>query len=204
MDNKEYLKQISSDIRPEKKSRMGFMSSPIFKVVCGGVVAFILIAIIGAVLSNGKANLKDQCIGLKLQLDNTLATISDYQSDLKSSNLRSSSASLYGVFSNTNRDLTDYVTQKYEYKSGKEDENLVEEATLHKDALEADLFNAKINGTLDRIYALKMAYEISVIMAQETSVYNATSDDALRGILSTSYDSLNTLYSKFNDFSETK
>lgn len=204
MDGKEYLNQIASTVRPEKKSRAGFMSSPIFKVAIGGILAFSIIAIVGAVLTGGKANLKDQCVGLKLQLDNALSVISSYQSDLKSSDLRSSSASLRGVLSNTNRDLTEYITQKYEYKAGKEKTDLVEEAKSHKDEMESDLFNAKINGTLDRIYALKMAYEISLVMTKETTIYNATSDSTLKEILNTSYDSLNTLYSGFNDFSEAK
>lgn len=202
MDNKEYLNQIASKVRPEKKSRLGFMSSPIFKVAIGGVVAFALLAIIGAVLSGSKESLKNQCIGLKLQVDNTYNVASDYQSNLKSSDLRSSSASFRSVLANTSRDLTDYVTEKYSYKAGKEDEDVASEAKLNKDALEADLFEAKINGTLDRIFARKMAYEVSLLMNKETSIYRATTDETLKEIMNTSYGSLETIYNAFNNFTE--
>ena len=204
MDNQEYLKQISSMNRPNKKPKVGFLSSPFFKVAVGGVVAFVLIAIIGSVLSGGKASIQEQTIALKLQLDNTLSVISDYQPNIKSSDLRSGSASLYGVLSNTSRELTEYITEQYSYKSGSESEAIKEEATTHKDELAADLFEAKINGTLDRIFAHKMALEISLITTKEASIYDASSNESLRSLLTTSYNSLNNLYDKFSNFSETK
>lgn len=180
------------------------MSSPIFKVGLIGVVGFVLLVIIGSILSGGKANLKTQSITLKLHLDGTSEVISDYQKNVKSSNLRSSSASLYSVLTNTSREVTDYLTTKYAYKNGSEDKKIKDQAKLEKDGLEADLFEAKINGTLDRIYALKMAYEISMLMTEEAEIYNATGDSSLRSILESSYNSLDTLYGKFNEFSETK
>ena len=67
-----------------------------------------------------------------------------------------------------------------------------------------DLFEAKINGNLDRIYAHKMSYEVSVIMNDETKLYNGSNDDALKAILSTSYTSLENLYNSISNFSEAK
>lgn len=159
--------------------------------------------ILGAILGAGKTGVKEQCFSLKLRLDNTLEIISTYQTDVKSSDLRSSSASLYSILSNTSRDLTNYVTEKYNYKEKSVPKNLVETATLEKDGLGAELFEAKINGILDRIYAHKMAYEISWITTNEATIFNATNDEALKSLLTTSYDSLNNLYEKFSDFSET-
>ena len=200
MDNTEYLKQISQTVRPEKKSR-GWMSSPIFKVVVGGILAFIVIMIIGSVITGGKTSLKEQTISLKLHVENTMNVVSEYQTNLKSSDLRSSSASLSGILSNTNRKLTEYIEGKY---SDKDSKDLEEEATTHKDELENDLFEAKINGILDRIFAHKMALEVYLIIAEETSIYDASKDENLKSILESSYNSLNNLYNNFNDFSETK
>ncbi len=202
MDNTEYLKQISQTVRPEKKS-MGWMSSPIFKVAVGGIIAFILIMIIGSVLSNGKASLKQQTISLKFHVENTLDAISSYKDNLKSSNLRSSSVSLSSVLSDTKRKLTEYTDGKYSKKDS-DIERLEEEAVAHKEELEADLFEAKISGILDRTFAHKMALEISLITAEEASIYDASKDENLQSILESSYNSLNNLYNNFNDFSETK
>lgn len=182
----------------------GFMSSPIFKVLIVGVVALALIIIIGSLLSGGESSL-DKNLSLKLHIDNTMETISTYRGNLKSSNLRSSSVSLSSILSNTSRELGDYIAEKYpSYKEGKEDEDIVEEATLHSDELNNTLFEAKISGTLDRIYAHKMAYEISLITTKEESLLASSRDDDLKNILETSYNSLANLYSNFSDFSETK
>jgi len=203
MDNQEYLNQISGAARTSKKTKSGILSSPFFKVGVIGGAALVFFLILGAILGAGKTGVKEQCFSLKLRLDNTLEIISTYQTDVKSSDLRSSSASLYSILSNTSRDLTNYVTEKYNYKEKSVPKNLVETATLEKDGLGAELFEAKINGILDRIYAHKMAYEISWITTNEATIFNATNDEALKSLLTTSYDSLNNLYEKFSDFSET-
>ncbi len=164
---------------------------------------FIIIAIIGAILSGNKGGEKNLSISLKLHIDNTSEIIQQFQPNVKSSSLRSSSASLYSVLSNTSRELTGYLTEKYDFKDKDVAKNITDEATLLKDGLEAELFEAKINGILDRIYAHKMSYEISLIMSEEAKIINSTGNGALKELLTASYNSLNNLYTPFNDFSET-
>ena len=204
MDNREYLKQISASVRPEKAKKTSFLSSNIFKIIIGAIAAFIVVIIIGNILSSGKDSLRNNSFALKLHLDNTLETISEYQKSIKSSDLRSSSASLYSILSNTNRDLTSYITEKWNYKEKSVNKNILEEEKLESDDLNQELFEAKINGILDRIYAHKMAYEISLITTRETSLSKGTKDEAFKSLLNSSLTSLNNLYDKFNDFSETK
>ena len=180
------------------------MSSKFFLVGTIGVVLLVVIMIIGMLLGGGKGGEKNLSFALKLHLDNTSAVIQKYQPNVKSSDLRSSSASLYSVLSNTSRDLTNYITEKYDYKEKNVNKNLVEEATTAKDALENELFKAKINGIMDRIYAHKMAYEIAAFMMEESKLINSTGNATLKESLTTSYNSLKNLYDKFNDFSETK
>ena len=203
MDGQEYLNQISMQNRPVKKSGVSkLLSSKIFLVSMIGVILLILIIIVGSILGGGKGGDKNLSFALKLHLDNTEEVIQDYQPNVKSSDLRSSSASLYSVLSNTNRELTDYITEKYNYKESDVSESIVSDAELARDELETGLFNAKIGGTLDRTYALKMAYEISLIKSEEAKIINSTKNSDLAGILTTSYNSLENLYNKFNDFSE--
>lgn len=179
---------------------MSFMNSTIFKVIAGAVVAFIAIVIVGAIINGGKAGAKDQAIALKLNIDSTLSVISKFQPSVKSSDLRSSSASLYSVLSNTNRELTNFITENYDYNSKNDDKKFADDVALERDGLESALFEAKINGVLDQVYANKMAYVISLISTKETSLYNATSNEELQSLLTTSYNSLKNLYDKFGDF----
>ena len=204
MDGQDYLNQIASSVRPEKKSRFSFIGSPIFKVIAIGVVLFAIVMIAGSSLTASRTGVKDQAILLKLRIDNTLDIITKYQPTVKSSELRSSSASLYSVLSNTSRDLTDVMTDIYKYKPGKEEKKLTKVADLERDGLESSLAEAKINGILDKVYASKMSYEISLIMSREASLYSATSNSALMEVLKTSYDSLDNLHAGFDEFSETK
>ena len=208
MDSQQYLNQISEMSRPAPKSKgkgiSGLLSSKFFLVGAIGVVLLIVIIIIGSILGGNKSDNKTLCYDLKLHLDNTAEVIDEYQQYVKSSELRSSSASLLGVLTNTSRDLTTYLEDKYNFKDKDISKTMVEQADLVKDDFLNELFEAKINGILDRIYAHKMAYEISLLTAEESQLYNSSKDESLSNLLNTSYESLNNLYDKFNDFSETK
>ena len=108
-----------------------------------------------------------------------------------------------GVLADTSGKLTNYLSEKYNYKPNDVDQKIKEQATLEKDGLESDLFEAKINGVLDRIFTHKISYEISMLMTEEAKIQNSTKDETLQEIMSTSYSSLSTIYDKFNNYSET-
>ena len=204
MDNQEYLNQISMKpeaAQPNKKGIGGLLSSKITWFLVGAVGLFIVFAVIGAVLGANKGYAKEDTIWLQLHLSSVAEVISDYQPLVKSSDLRSNSASLSTVISDTNGKITNYLTEKYSYKVGS-DKDLAEQMKTEQDALSQELFEAKITGVLDRMYAHKMAYEISKFMTEETKIYNETGDDTLKEILDGSYNSLENLYNNFNDFSE--
>ena len=204
MDRQEYLNQISMKNRPAKNSKSGIFASKFFWVGVIGAAIFILILIIGGILGGARGSDKDRLLALILHMDNTSEVIGEYQPNVKSSDLRSYSASLNGVLSNTSRELTNYIAEKYNMKPKDANDSIAEEETLTKDGLANELFEAKINGILDRIYAHKMAYEISLVTSREIQLYKSTNNENLKGILDTSYNSLSNLYDKFNDFSETK
>ena len=205
MQGQEYLNQISAKNRPIKASKTkNILTSKFFLIGVGALVALIIIMIIGGAISGGKGDVKTNSFKLFLHLKDTTEVIEEYQKDVKSSNLRASSESLRGVLSSTRNDLTDYLAAKYDFKEKSVDKKLAEAADLERDGLMNELFEAKINGNLDRIFAHKMAYEISLLMSEENSLSNATGDENLKEILNTSTDSLTNLYNNFNDFSETK
>ena len=206
MDGQEYLNQISATTRPTKNSGIGnIFSSKIFIFGIIAIVLLIAFVIVGAILSSNKTDVKTLAGSLKVHLDNTTEVINSTQTYVKSSSLRSSSASLAGILSNTNNQLTNYLTEQYKFKVKDVNPKIVSQLTLEKDALSNDLFTARINGNLDRIYAHKMSYEISKIIAEENRIINFPSNsEELQNILVTSRDSLLNLFDSFNNFSETK
>lgn len=204
MDGQEYLNQISAENRPIEKKGSKSFSSRLLLIGVASLILLVIIIIMGSMLKANKGSEKTLSYSLLLHINNTADIVHTYQPEIKSSNLRSNSASLYGVLTNTSRSLTDYMTEKYDYNEKKIDENLAEEATLNKDGLESDLFEAKINGTLDRIFAHKMAYEISILTSEEAKILGTTGDSKLKEVLTTSQNGLDVLYEKFNSFSEAK
>lgn len=204
MEGQEYLNQIAAGNRPTVKKSGGIFSSKIFLFGMISLAALIVIIIIGAILGGNKGGEKNLCFALKLHLDGTTEVIGEYQTHVKSSSLRSSSASFNNVVSDTNNKLTEYITAKYDYKEKSVDKKILGEAQTKLDELKTDLFEAKINGILDRVYAHKMAYEVSLLMTEETKIINSSGNDTLKEILSASNDSLKKLYDDFNNFSEAK
>ena len=204
MDGQEYLNQISAENRPTKKTKANKLLASKFVLVGGiGLIALIFIFILGSIISGGKGDIKTDCYNLLLHLNNTGEVIKTYQTEVKSSRLRADSASLSGVLSDTSTKLTGYLTEKYDYKDNKVDKNLVAQAKTEMDGLNSKLFEAKINGILDRIYAHEMTHEIELLLNEEGKILNGTSNEALTELVTTSYNSLENLYDKFNDFSET-
>lgn len=202
MDRQEYLNQISMKSRPAKKPRSGIFASKFFWIGVAGVATLILIMIIGGILGSARGNDKERLFALILHIDNTSEVIEKYQSSVKSSDLRSDSSSLAVVLSDTSKELTNYATEKYDFKKKDVSKSVAEEETLAKDGLMNELFEAKINGNLDRVYAHKMAYEISLIATRENQLLKSTGNETLKNALNKSYSSLDVLYNKFNDFSE--
>ena len=145
MDKQEYLNEISASTRPAStKNSQKFLSSKLFWVGIIGVLLLIVIIIIGSLISGSSTSTKDQVFSLIIHLDNTTDLIEEYQPSVKSSDLRSHSASLNGVLSNTSSSLTTYATEKYNYKLKEVNKSIVEEETSYKDTLNSDFFNAKI------------------------------------------------------------
>lgn len=206
MDSQDYLDQISKQarpVKPPKKGVMGILTSNYFKWGMGALALLIVIMIFGSILGS-RTTVEERCTDLKLHIDRTVKVMDEFQPSVKSSLLRSLSASLKGVFMNTSSQMNTFMVNAYKYDERNAKQAMVEEADLNADALTNELFEAKINGLLDRTYAHKMALEIYTVMSNEAGISNATDNAELKSILSTSYDSLNNLYTQFNDFSETK
>ena len=203
MEGQDYLNQISAKAQPVKQTKGGgILHSKFFLVGMIGLIVLILIIVLGAILGGNKGSEKTLSIKLELHLSATSDVVKTYQPDVKSSQLRSNSASLKTILLDTDKALKDYLTEKYDYKTSNADKKLVEKATAEKETLDKTLFEAKINGELDRVFAQKMAYEITIILNEEAKILRATKNSTLQEIINQSYNSLKILYDKFNDFSE--
>ena len=203
MDNQAYLDKISAQNRPVKSG--GFLQSPIFKPLLVGAIAVVIFLIILIAKSGGNNNtLENRVAALNLHVDNLSSTINTYQSSVKSSILRSNSATLRSILSSTSSTLSNLSSSLKKSKESGLDKNTKAKETALAKELEDDLFNAKINGLLDRTYARKMAYEISIITAREADIIKSIKSEDTKAALESSRSSLLTIYDSFNNFSEAK
>lgn len=204
MDSEAYLNRISASNRRRKVGGNSFLNSIWFKVIIGVVLGVSIFMIFSSILGSGES-VKDKLTALKLHTTNLSKTISTYQPRVKSSSLRSNTASLNGVLTNATNGITNYMTEKYKTKDDKNISKTLKkkEEDLTK-KLEDELFNARINGLLDRTFASKMAYEITVISTRSKEILKLTKNDDLKNILNTSLNSLDNLYNSFNNYSEAR
>ena len=203
MDSEAYLNRISASNRKAKNSG-GIFSSIWIKILIA-VTAVVLIIILFSNLAAPTESVKDKLVSLKLHATNLSKTIGTYQPHVKSSVLRSSTASLNSILVNTTSSLTNYIADQYKTKDDKSTPaNIKKKEEKLTTALEEELFNARINGLLDRTFANKMAYEITVISTREKEILKLTKNDNLKDILNSSLNSLDTLYNSFNNYSDAR
>lgn len=199
MDNQTYLDQIAASTRPQKSSTMqSIFKNNIVKIVAGVIGAFILIILVGSILGGIRDGKRQEVIDFKARLDGITESINTYQGSVKSSSLRSQSASLYAIVHTTSTATNDYMTAQGIKGKQSEDEDKAKEERNN------DLQEAKINGLLDRAYARKFAYEISVLMATESKLIKEAKTNEFKTALESSYNSLSVLKDSFTSFSASK
>ncbi|MBO4812601.1 hypothetical protein J5491_00395 [Candidatus Saccharibacteria bacterium] len=212
MDRQEYLNQISASNKPANTKTNGkfgnILSSKILWIVVGAVVLFIILAVLGSVISGSKSGVKEKLYSFDMHMDNSMDVFDKYRNKVKSSTLRSYYTTLSSLIVNVSGDLDSYMAEKYTGKNNTAKkvlgEKKIDQLNLEKDALENELFEAKINGNLDRVFEYKMTYEIATFMNEESDIANSTNDSDLVEILVNSYYSLENLHNQMSGFSESK
>lgn len=203
MDSEAYLNRISASNR--KSKNVGGIFSSIWVKILIAVTAVVLLIIIFSNLMTPSEGVKDKLQALKLHTSSLTKTINTYQSRVKSSVLRSSTASLNSILVNTTSNLTNYIADKYKTKDDKSvSASIKKKEEKLTTARDNELFEARINGLLDRTFASKMAYEITVLTTREKEILKLTKNDDLKNILNDSLNSLDNLYNSFNNYSEAR
>ena len=203
MDSEAYLNRISASNR--KSKNVGGIFSSIWVKILITVTAVVLLIIVFSNLMTPSEGVKDKLQALKLHTSSLTKTINTYQSRVKSSVLRSSTASLNSILVNTTSNLTNYIADKYKTKDDKSvSASIKKKEEKLTTARDNELFEARINGLLDRTFASKMAYEITVLTTREKEILKLTKNDDLKNILNDSLNSLDNLYNSFNNYSEAR
>lgn len=206
MDNLEYLQHISQSNRPVapvKKSKISI--ALIGKILLGGIVATALIIGVSVLLTNKSNKSEDLTQQLYLRINNINKTVTDNTRLLKSSQLRSISVSLSGTLTNTATQLSNYAAAHNE--DGKKDPlapktAILEVETTSINTLNTVLSNAKLNGLLDRTYAVQIHLQVSLLLSITSELINRSSDEPdLLQILNQFQSSLSVIEQNLDNYS---
>lgn len=204
MDNKTYLDQIA--VKGKRKVSAGPIFSPfVIKLIITGVIAFILMIVVGNIISSNNKKVSDS---YKELYATVAAYASDdgpfrtYYEDLKSSDLRAYSATLtssLATFRNNFKNIASVV--------GVDPDNIDADvaATVKGkvDTFSSTLEDAKMDGKLDTVFSYNTSYQISELIMLETSVKKQTTNTQFAQYLDASIADLTALQSKFQTYSNT-
>lgn len=203
MNDLEYLNQISVKPAPAPTSFFD-KKTKLLAIIVGGV--FFLAIILMMALSGNKSSEPTETSELyrvKYRATSINTIIQTYNSKVKSSDLRSTGASLSTLLAQLETTSNEYlaaygvVDEKTAPALPAGDVEAIENAT-------AALENATLNGILDRKYASELYYQVSHLLILEKTVYQMTKSSELGAFLSSSYDSLEKVGESLFSFSEAK
>lgn len=203
MDKLEYLNQISQSNRPVKtKEGFGLNWRTVLKILIGVVMLLTILTSIIVVSNAGSSRNVDLTKQLYTRITNVNKIISAYNPKLKSSQLRSVNYSLSGTLTATSTQLETYL--KY-IDSGSKDplalsSKVAEEETATNKNVNAILYDAQLNGILDRTYLTQIHLQVSLMMTMASEIASRDKDPALLEIINSFYTNLSTIEQTLDNY----
>ncbi|MBR5408535.1 hypothetical protein IK112_01130 [Candidatus Saccharibacteria bacterium] len=207
MNNKDYLDKIAAEnraLKPKGKGIFGALNIPptLAKVLIGGAILVAIMMIVGMIVGGGDKNSERDLVDkISLRTKNMLTIISDYNKQVKSSELRSYGSSLSAVLNETNYAVNAILKETFEVKNSKPQKESTEtDESAILEEMGQTLENARLNGILDRVYAREMAYRIATLIVLEQETIDKTKKSNLVDALTSSMTNLDQLHDKFDNF----
>jgi hypothetical protein len=189
----DYLNQIAT--KHQKKSFLRGLK-PIHYIFGGIIIVALLIVIIGLIGNSITAGLKPPK-QLAARLTATTSIVTNAQSKLKSTELRTLNSNLSIYLTNTNRDIVKPFAE-INVNTAEPDDHIVKaESTT---ALAARLEDARLNGTFDKDYAREMAYQLENTLALMKKIYTSSGNNDVKTFLESAYTNLQPTQKSFADF----
>jgi hypothetical protein len=185
-----YLDEIAA---PQKQP--GMSNKLLLGVIIGAVLIIIIFFIAALSSGGGSKAISVERLALRLQ---TLQKVSDNtHKNLKDSKLRALNSRLVTQLTNTNRDIAAPL-EAADINIKKADKKLAAQENGEK--LTKKLEDARLNGTLDRVYANEMGHELETSAILMENLFKSTKSKSLKKFLEDSYDDLSSLQKEFKDY----
>ena len=204
MNDLEYLNQIS--VKPAAAPQAGFFDkkTKLIAIILGAVflLAIILMIVSSASKPSSEPTETSELTRVYYQSLALEQTVSTYNKQVKSSDLRSTGASLASLLAEIRSTTGDYMTSVLGLKAPTNTNNMLAADLKVIEATNTALETARLNGILDRKYASELSYQISRLILFEHSAANKTSNSQLKSYLESSQDSLETINKSLSSTTE--
>jgi hypothetical protein len=192
----DYLDQIAPP-----PGRKGFMSGGFGKIIVVLGVVFVLAVSLIIALGNQKNTASTEKIAVRLE--NMITLTRDFKRHIKSGNLSSTNSNFQTWLTNTKREADDLLVRA-EVKPTSFDKKMVSDEKQAKTDMAEKLENARLTGSLDRVYAREMAFEAQKLVTEFNTMAKKGPAKAFKEFATTSNNSLIPLQKAFEDFDESK
>jgi hypothetical protein len=170
------------------------------KLLGVGIILTILIIALGSMFGAKQAKGKELAESLYLRMGNLSQTIQDYNTYVKSTELRSMAIVLQSELDGTAPKLSSVLSSDFGFDPKKPIAKVVNSEKDHKEYLNSVLLDARLNGILDRTYANLLTAEVGDLIFLESDLYSKTSSSAMKELLDKSSANLENLHQKLFDF----
>lgn len=208
MDNMAYLQQIAgtNNTLDTNAKKDGFFSK-IFNIwtllIGGGLFILLMIALV-VVGAMNKVDTKDQDL---MQQSYFMAsymtenTFSEYNEDIKNSDIRNMSASFKAILQEIILKDKEFLMDRHEIDVDDLEEEPV--ATDEKDKIEElneTLKLGRLNGVFDRTWLREMTMQIAIIRSYQSEIAARTKDEEIKDFSERIESNLTNVYNQFHDF----
>lgn len=203
MDKLDYLNQISKSNRTAKTTKSSsFNWHLVLKLIIGIATILTILTSIVVISNAGSSRNSDLTKQLYTRITNVNKTISTYNPKLKSSQLRSVNYSLSGILTATGAQLEAYIKS---LDSSSKTPLALSSKTATEEELAASninttLYNAQLNGVLDRIYPTQIHLQVSLMMTMATELVSRDQDPALISIMDNFYTNLSAIEQTLDNY----
>ena len=207
----DYLNQISAGNRqaaPAQPSNSFLSAIPLprnmlkWLGIAAGVV--ILLIIIVSVIPSSDVSEQTLLEQINLRSTNLAATITDTNTNIKSSRLRAITTNISSILNFNQSQTLSILIQTY--GGGKEEYTISETLTADEGAyieeINAALQRARIEANLDYAFRRILIREIGYFLNLEEVLLSSTKDENIISSLSSSYQNLSTIYTELQEFTD--
>ncbi len=190
----DYLDQIAPP-----PPRANFLSGMFGKAVI--VLGVILVLTVSFIASAGNQKRTGDLEMIVTRLENMQRITKSTQKNLKSSKLLATNSNYQIWIANANKDGWDLLTQA-EVKKNKIDKKMIAAEKAKTTELTQKFDDARLNASLDRVYAREMAYQAQLLITEYTKMSKKSQEVAIRDYAKRSIANLVPVQKAFADFDD--